>query len=85
MGMSMKLYCWRPQLKRLCGGPIVVTLKTWQNWQQRLLDNTPERQQGKRSDICLKPDHYTKLVQLHEARVRATPKIRHSKLAATAS
>lgn len=30
--------------------------------------NTSERQQGKRADICLKPEHYTKLVGLNAAR-----------------
>jgi hypothetical protein len=36
--------------------------------------NTPERQQGKRADICLNPPHYWELVQLNKAREIAKTK-----------
>lgn len=68
---------WKEQhyMKELKGAPFPLDDPTLDpEWGYTCLNcphyngNTPERQQGKRADICLNPEHYRKLVELQSAR-----------------
>lgn len=73
---------WKQQhyMKELKGAPFPLDQQIDPSWPYSCLTcphyngNTPERRQGKRSDICLNPPHYRELVRLYEIRVGARTK-----------
>ena len=73
---------WKQQhyVKELKGAPFSLDQQIDPSWPYSCLTcphyngNTPERRQGKRSDICLKAPHYWELVRLNEVRMSAKTK-----------
>jgi len=73
---------WKQQhyMKELKGAPFPLDQQIDPSWPHSCLTcphfngNTPERRQGKRSDICLNPPHYKEQERLYEMRVSAKTK-----------